>query len=280
MKNFHRMLGKLVLACAFLLLAACTQVDTGNVGVERSFGKVNEQPLGPGVYATVFDNVDEFTTKEVSFSMQDMKPKSRDNLTMTDLDVDVYFKVAPAAVPGLYIKYQGDVVQHSAIVENGTDVNVVGYNRVLRAAREATYNAVSGFDATTMHTKREELSEAIRQSLQAELNKSDPNVFVVTSINVRNLVTDPAIERAIRARAETDQMIARKQKEIELAKAEAERLRVEAQGRADANLILSQSLTENVLRLRLAEMQMQTIVASSKAGNTIITGEATALVGK
>lgn len=265
---------------AIIALTGCTQIDTGNVGVERSFGKVNDQPLAPGVYATVFDSVDEFTTKEVSFQMQDMRPKSRDNLTINDLDVDVYFKVLPAAVPGLFIKYQGDVVRHSDIVEKGTDVGVVGYNRVLRAGREATYSAVSTFDATTMHTKREELAEAIRKNLQAELNKSDPGVFVVTSINVRNLTTDPAIEKAIRARAETDQLIARKQKEIELARAEAERLRVEAQGRADANMILSQSLTENVLRLRLAEMEMQTIVASSKAGNTIITGEATALVGK
>ena len=42
---------------------------------------------------------DEFTTKEVSFQLVDMTPKSRDNLTMKDVDIDVYYKTTPAAVP-------------------------------------------------------------------------------------------------------------------------------------------------------------------------------------
>lgn len=70
----------------------------------------------------------------------------------------------------------------------------------------------------------------------------------------------------------TDQNIARKLKEIELAAAEADRLRVQAQGEADANQILGASLTGNVMQLRMAEIQRDTIVASSKAGATVING--------
>lgn len=264
---------------ALLLLASgCTTVETGNVGVEKSFGKVSPQPLPQGIYATLFDSVYEVTTKEVNFQVNDLKPKSQDNLTLQDFDADIYFKINPSFVPGLYVKYQGDYQLHSQIVEGGNDVGVVGYNRILRAAREATYDAIAKYPATTMHTQRAEIAAEIQRLLQKELDTSDKGAFIVTSINVRNLLTDKGIEDAIRARAKTDQDIARKLKEVELAEAEANRLRAQAQGEADANRILGESLTGNVMQLRMAEIQRDTIVQSAKAGNTVISGNVTPLI--
>ena len=269
----HPTLRRLSLPLAVLSLTACSQIDTGNVGVERTLGKVGTEALAPGVYFTLFKSVDEFTTKEVSFQLVDMTPKSRDNLTMKDVDIDVYYKTTPAAVPALYIKYQGDVVQHNQIVQGGTKDLVVAFSRVSREAREAIYKAVAELDATTMHTKRTELSEMVRARLQQELEKNDPGAFVVTAVNVRNLLTDPAIEAAIRSRAETDQAIEKKRKEVELAKAEAERLIVQAQGEARANEIISASLTPSLKEIKLAELQRDTALAlAGKPGNTVLLG--------
>jgi regulator of protease activity HflC (stomatin/prohibitin superfamily) len=255
------------------LLAGCTQIDTGNVGVERTLGKVSAEALPPGIYFTVFKTVDEFTAKEIGFQLADMTPKSRDNLTMKDVDIDIYFKVMPAAVPGLFTKYQGDVMRHADIVRDGSKDLVIAYSRVSREAREAVYKAVAEMDATTMHTKRAELSEAVRAGLQKELDANDKGAFVVTAVNVRNLLTDPAIEAAIRQRAETDQAIERKRKEVELAKAEAERLIVEAEGQAKANQILSASLTPALKEIKLAELQRDAALAiANKAGNTVLLG--------
>lgn len=266
-------LRRLALPLAALSLAACSQIDTGNVGVERTLGKVGTEALTPGVYFTLFKSVDEFTTKEVSFQLVDMTPKSRDNLTMKDVDIDVYYKTTPAAVPGLYVKYQGDVVQHNQIVQGGTKDLVVAFSRVSREAREAIYKSVAELDATTMHTKRTELSEMVRARLQEELEKNDKGAFVVTAVNVRNLLTDPAIEAAIRSRAETDQAIEKKRKEVELAKAEAERLIVQAQGEARANEIISASLTPSLKEIKLAELQRDTALAlAGKPGNTVLLG--------
>lgn len=255
------------------LLVGCTQIDTGNVGVERTLGKVSTEALPPGIYLTVFKSVDEFTAKEISFQLADMTPKSRDNLTMKDVDIDVYFKVMPAAVPTLFTKYQGDVVRHADIVRDGSKDLVIAYSRVSREAREAVYKAIAEMDATTMHTKRAELSERVRSGLQAELDATDKGAFVVTAVNVRNLLTDPAIEAAIRQRAETDQAIERKRKEVELAKAEAERLIVEAEGQAKANQILSASLTPALKEIKLAELQRDAALAiAAKPGNTVLMG--------
>lgn len=256
-----------------VLLGACTQIDTGNIGVERTLGKVSTEALPPGVYFTMFKTVDEFTAKEVSFVLENLTPKSSDNLTMKDVDIDVYFRVNPSSVPGLFVKYQGDVVRHDQVVGGGTGDLVVAYSRVLREAREAVYKSIASMEATTMHTKRAELSETVRKTLQAELDSTDKGAFTVTAVNVRNLLTDPAIEAAIRQRAETDQAIEKKRKEVELAKAEAERLAVEAKGQAEANDIISRSLTPSLERIRLAELQRDTATAiASKAGNTVLLG--------
>lgn len=270
---------KTFLAAALIaLLAGCTQIDTGNIGVEKAFGKINMEPQPQGVYVTMFDDVNEYTTKEVSFQVNDLSPKTADNLILKDLDIDVYFKTAPACIPPLVVKYQGDSVYHSDIVKDGTDVLVVGYNRVLREAREATFNSVSKFNSMKAHTQRPEIGEEIRKNLQTGLDASDKGCFLVTTVNVRNMLTDPAIERAIQAQVAADQTLIRKQKEIEIAQKEAERQVAVAQGEADANKILNASLTPDILRIRLAEIERNTIIASSKAGNVIIHGNATPLV--
>ena len=270
-------LARLALILAAALAAGCTQVDTGNIGISRTFGKVDPDPLPPGVYLSVIRRVDEFTAKEVSFSLMDMTPKSRDNLTMKDVDIDIYFKVSPAAIPALYVKYQGDVVRHADIVQGGSRDLVIAYSRVSREAREAVYKSIAQLDATTMHTKRVELSEMIRVALQTELDATDKGAFTVTAVNVRNLLTDPAIEAAIRQRAETDQAIERKRKEVELAKAEAERLIVEAEGQARANRIIAESMTPTLRDIRIAEIQREAAVAlASKPGNTVVVGSGAA----
>lgn len=255
-------------------LSACSQIDTGNVGVERTLGKIGEQALPPGVYFTMFKSVDEFTAKEVVFALENLTPKSRDNLTMQDVDIDVYFKTTPQAIPGLVAKYQGDVSKDK------TGDLIAAWNRVTREGREAAYKAISELDATTMHTKRSELAESIRKYLQSELDGTDKGSFTITGVNVRSLVTDPAIERAIRQKAETDQAIDKKRKEVELAKAEADRLEQEARGQAEANRIISQSLTPQLIQIRLAELARDTAFAvSQKAGNTVLlNGPATPLV--
>lgn len=259
------------------LLGACSQIDTGNVGVERTLGKVSQEALPPGVYFTLFKTVDEFTAKEVSFSLMDLTPKSRDNLTMKDVDIDIYYKTTPTAIPALYTKYQGDLVKHSQVVKDGTSDLVIAYSRVSREAREAVYKAMAQLDATTMHTKRTELAEMVRAGLQQELDANDKGAFTVTAVNVRNLLTDPAIEAAIRQRAETDQAIEKKRKEVELARAEAERLIVEAEGQAKANKIISDSLTPSLKEIKLAELQRDAAVAiAGKAGNTVFLGNSSA----
>ena len=229
-------------------LAACSQIDTGNMGVEATFGQIKEQPLVPGVYFTLFKTVWEINTKEFGLELNDLQPKAHDNVTMTDVDVTVYYKPNPMQVPKIMTKYAGDVSR----LNNGD--YVVGANLINRMAREAVYNAFAKFNASEMHLKRTDIANSVRESLQKEIDSDAGNgMFEITNVMVRNVVTDPRLEEAIKQSAEVEFAIRKKQQELELARSEAARKKVEAEGEATANKIISDSLSPALIELRRIE---------------------------
>lgn len=221
---------KLLIAFAAIWLTACSQIDTGNVGVESTLGQVKKEIMPPGVYFTMFKKVTEVSAKELRLQLDDMKPQTNDKITLADLDVDIYVQIDPAHAPEIMTRWPGDVAE-----VRGEDGMRVGINYVTRQAREAIYNSVSKRGSATVHAERTEMAAQIVELLQKDLDESaGKGWFFVRSANVRNLETDPALEKAIKESANRQFQINAKQKEVELARAEAERMRVEAQGIADA----------------------------------------------
>jgi regulator of protease activity HflC (stomatin/prohibitin superfamily) len=232
---------KLALLPLVAILGACTQIDTGNIGVESTLGQVKKETMPPGVYFTMFKRVTEVSAKELRLELNDMKPQTKDKITLADLDVDVFYQIDSSKAAEIMTKWPGD-----AIELKGEEGVRLGNNYVTRQAREAIYNAISQYGSETVHTERVSIAAKVVESLQKDLDESaGKGMFFVRSANVRNLVTDPALEAAIKENANRNFQIASKQKEVELAKAEADRKRVEAQGDADA------------IRLRASAIQAQ-----------------------
>lgn len=220
--------------------AACTQIDTGNVGVESTLGQVKKETMPPGLYFTLFKRVTEVSGKELLLQLNDLKPQTTDKITLADLDVDIYVQMDPSKAAEVLTRWPGDLSEVS-----GDDGKRAGFNYVTRQAREAVYNAVSKRASATVHTERNDIAADIVKGLQRDLDESaGKGWYFVRSANVRNLVTDPALEAAIKEAANRNFQIASKQKEVELARAEAERKRVEAQGEADAIRLRSEALTK------------------------------------
>jgi regulator of protease activity HflC (stomatin/prohibitin superfamily) len=221
---------KLLLILTAMFLTACSQIDTGNIGVESTLGQVKHETMPPGVYFTLFKRVTEVSAKELRLSFDDMKPQTSDKITLSDMDVDIYIQIDPSKAADIMTRWPGDVTH-----EKGEDGNRIGMNYVTRQARENIYNTVTKYGSATVHTERTAIAADIVKNLQTDLDESaGKGWFFVRSANVRNLVTDPALEKAIMEAANRQFQINAKQKEVELAKAEAERMRVEAQGIADS----------------------------------------------
>jgi regulator of protease activity HflC (stomatin/prohibitin superfamily) len=238
-------LGIVLLAGALALLMSCGTIESGNVGVRATLGKVNPEEVEPGVYLGLpgISRVQEFSAKEIGLDLNDLTPKARDNLSLRDLDVTVYYRVAGGAIADLYIKYAG---QHTR--DEGSRVNLPAYAMLQRLARNAVYEQASRIDSLVMHTRRDELAAAVNKALQIELDANDKGVFTVTRVVIRALTTDPAIEKAIQESVAAQKQLETTKQRIAIAEAEAQVEVKKAEGIAKANLIINQSLTREYLQ--------------------------------
>lgn len=218
-----------VLAGLALGLGGCSQIDTGNVGVVKTGGQFKAEELQPGWHLTLFSSVFEVSTKDNVITFEDLKPKTADQITVEEMDIDVYYSMNPSKAQEVMVKLAGD------LTVNGDSDYVPGMNYVTRAAREAIYNAMSKVKASEAQAKRGEFINDAQKMLQTELDsKFGKDWFTVSNVNLRNLTVDKKLEQAIRDAAQVQYQIDAKAKQVVLAQEEAKRLTAEAQGRADA----------------------------------------------
>jgi regulator of protease activity HflC (stomatin/prohibitin superfamily) len=219
-------------------------VETGNVAVERTLGKVNheEQIQGLNFKMPFLTSKQEFSAKEIAIDINDLTPKAADNLSLKDLDVSVFYRVPQERVSELYVKY----AQTSGRGSDG--IYLPAYGLVIREARSAIYEQVSKIDSLQLHKQRESLQTDVLSELQNRLEKSDPGDIVITRVVVRALNTDPSIEAAIRDAVEAEKRLEAKAVQVEIAVKDAEIEIERAKGIAEANAIINESLTAEYLQ--------------------------------
>ena len=235
----------IVITALLLGVTSCGTIESGNVGVRTTLGKVNPEEIEPGLYFGVpgISRVAGFSAKEIGLDLNDLTPKARDNLSLRDLDVTVYYRVSPGSIADLYVKYAG---LHTR--DEGSRVNLPAHALLLRLARNSIYEQSSRIDSLVMHTQRDELAAGVRKSLQAELDANDKGVFAITRVVIRALTTDPAIEKAIQESVAAQKQLETTKQRIAIAEAEAQVEIKKAEGIAKSNQIINQSLTREYLQ--------------------------------
>lgn len=229
---------KLILIAFAALLGACSQIDTGNVGVESTMGQVKQETMPPGVYFTMFKTVTEVCAKELPVSINDLKPQTADKITLTDLDLDAYVQIDPARAAAIMTKWSGDRTDYN-------ECEAVGVNFITRQAREAVYDVASRIGSATIHTERTRIAAEVTKTLQANLDaEAGKGMFSVRSVNVRNLVTDVALEANIKAAAQAQFKLQEEKNRLQVAEVEADRKRAEARGEADAIRIKAEAVSK------------------------------------
>jgi len=219
-------------------------ISTGNVGVRTTLGVMSQEEVPPGVYAKwpLVSHVEEFTAKEVAIDLTDLTPKARDNLSLRDMDITVYYRVVGTSIAELGAKYAGQ----STTAPEG--YMLPAYNLVFRIARNTAYEEVAKVDSLIMHTRRDELSTAMHANMQAELDTTDPGVFKITRVVVRAVSTDPSIEESIRNAVSNQKKLEAMEVQTQIAQKEAEIKVTEARGIAESNRIIAGSLTREYLQ--------------------------------
>jgi regulator of protease activity HflC (stomatin/prohibitin superfamily) len=215
---------------ATLSMTACGFIETGDVGVRKTFGEVDPKEIPVGFYTSVMSDVDVYIIKETVVDLQNLKPRASDNLSLRELDVSVYYTINPEIVAEFTSTNSG----MSAQAENGKIYP--GYLLIERLASGEVNDAVAKMPSLTLHQNRNTLEAAVHEGLQKQLDSKVVGGFKVTRVVVTAIQTDPAIEASIQKsiQAEKDLEIATKQVQVK-------------QQEALANTQLTKSLTPEYL---------------------------------
>jgi regulator of protease activity HflC (stomatin/prohibitin superfamily) len=213
-----------ILATAVLMSAACTRIETGEVGVRVGFDKqVKSGELLPGSFNQVLiGDVLTFPVKDVNVTLDNMTPVAKDNSTMKDFDAVVVYNINPSQVSELYSSKN----RAFHATDKSGDVFLM-YNYVVQNARNAVYKAARKYEALDMADNRSDMENFIKDEIVRNLaeEKLDGSI-TISQVLIRNVVpADSVVASAndlVRAKNEL------KQKEVEVKTAEAESRRMAA----------------------------------------------------
>lgn len=242
-----------LVALALVAMTGCTRINSGQVGVEKSFtGEYPKEPVDVGIHMTILRTLYAYSTREIPVKMENLRPTTKDNTSiLSDLDVEVQYSVNSDKTPVLAVKYAN---MHGKS-ENDSSTTLPAYFLVEKQAKSVVADAVAKFDALEIASKRNELEDIIRKNLQSDLDKNDPGAFIVSRVTISNLLPDVKIQESIRAIAESANKKQVALNNLEIAKTQALE-----------NKVRSESLDGKIL----AEKQLEAMVKMGERGNVII----------
>jgi regulator of protease activity HflC (stomatin/prohibitin superfamily) len=151
---------------------------------------------------------------------------------------------------------------------------------VIPALRAAARSVIGRYTPEQIYsTKRDAIQDEIFEETK---NLLDEKYVDLNQVLIRSIVLPPTIKSAIESKLKQEQEALEYEFKLKKASQEAERQRIDAEGKANANRILSASLTEKILQekgiyatLQLAESPNTKIViiGNSENGLPLILGD-------
>lgn len=211
-----------VLAGLMATTAACTRIETGEVGVRIGVDKqVEKGELQPGsLNQVIFGDVLTFPVKDVQVDVVDLTPLASDNSTIKDFDMAIVYSVNPTAVAELYInKNRG----FHAETEQGD--TLLMYNYIRQLGRNAAYKVSRRYESLKMADNRAEIEQLVRQEINTQLiaEKLDGSLNI-SQVLVRQILPADTIVASANALVQAQNEQKRKEVEVKTAKLEAERI--------------------------------------------------------
>ncbi len=247
LRPYHKLLkaaGAIMLIIG-ISMASVVQVEPGQVGVQKLFGKVNDNILESGlnvinplVQVVMFDvRTENYTMSGVNdegMKQGDdaIRVLSADGLEVI-VDLTVLYKVIPAEAPRI-------------LKEVGIDYRNVLVRPICRT--KIRDNAVY-YDAVSLYsTKRDEFQDRIFSTLESNFKERG---LMLEQLLVRNLTLPESVKATIESKINAEQDAQKMTFVLQKARQEAERMRVEAQGIADYQKILSTGLSDKLLQYEM-----------------------------
>lgn len=210
-----------VVAVAVAMTAACTRIETGEVGLRVGFDKqVSNQELLPGSFnQTLVGDVLTFPVKDVNVQINDLTPLAKDNSTMKDFDAVVIYNLNQSQVAELY-----NTKSKAFHVDHKGDTYLM-YNYVMQTARNAIYKAAREYEALDMNDQRAAIETKVKELMQSSLRDEKlDGAIAITQVLVRNIQPADSVVASANELVRSKNELKQKEVEVKTAEAEARRM--------------------------------------------------------
>jgi regulator of protease activity HflC (stomatin/prohibitin superfamily) len=241
-----------IIAIVFGILTACVkQVDAGEVGVQKLFGKVDNNVLGSGLsFVNPLVTISEINVKTQEYTMSAIHSEGKQQgddairvLTSDGLEVTL----------DLTVLYHVNTMDAPRIVQEiGEDYERVIVRPITRTKIRDNAVAYSAVDLYSI--KREEFQTRIFKDIDAIFKGRG---LVLEQLLIRNIALPESVKAAIEEKINAEQASQKMQYTLQKEKQEADRKRIEAQGIADYQRILSQGLSDKMLQYEQIKAQKE-----------------------
>lgn len=219
---------------AILLFSSCAIIRPGEVGVKQRLGKMSDRVYSQGAYlynpfVTVMIKTPVRTVNmEVTLNLP-----SKEGLNINS-NISILYRIDEDKVPSL-------------IQRMGND-----YEKIISSVfRSGSADICSQYMAKDMHSgKRAEIEAKIAEVMNSHLNERG---IEIEAVLLKTIQLPDGLYNSIEARLEAEQEVMRMQYLLEQEKLEAKRKVIEAEGQRDAQNILSEGLTPEIIKVRSIE---------------------------
>jgi regulator of protease activity HflC (stomatin/prohibitin superfamily) len=250
---------------AGVLMSSVVQIDAGQVGVKKLFGKVQNDVLQSGLHMiNPLVEVTRLDIKTQNYTMSGVHDEgvkaaddairvlTADGLEVT-IDLTVLFRLTEADAPRL--------------------VRETGVNYVDKIVRPLTRTKIRDnsvyYDAISLYSsRRDEFQNRIFKSIEEDFKKRG---LFLEQLLVRNITLPQSVKATIEGKINAEQEAQKMQFILQKEKQEAERKRVEAQGIADYQRIINQGLTDQ--QLQYEQIKALKEIATSQNAKIIVMGK-------
>lgn len=233
------------------LMMSCVIIRPGEVGVKQKFGKLSETVLSDGAHG-----FNPFTTKIIRANVQTENLELALNLPSKEglnvgAEISILYHIQKEKVPYL--------------------IETVGlsYENIIRSVfRSASADVCAQFLAKDMHSgMRSDIEQRIKGKMEVTLAEKG---IMIEAVLMKTIKLPPGLYNSIENRLEAEQDALRMKFILEQERLEAERKIIEAEGTRDAQIILSEGLTTEILELKRIEAFLK--LAQSENTKVVVTG--------
>lgn len=227
--------------------SSCTIIRPGEVGVRQHLGKLSDRVNTNGA---VWYNP--FTSRVIKTNVQ---------VNNVELSLSLPSKEGLSIQAQISILYRIDIKSVPKVIRTLGS----GYETIVsNVFRSASADVCSKYFAKDMHSgMRAEIEKEILIKMSETLNEQG---ILVSAVLMKSIQLPSGLAGSIEEKLQAEQNAMRMEFILQQEKLEAERKIIEAAGTRDAQKILSEGLTENIIKLR----SIEAFTEMSKSPNTKI----------